>query len=571
MPVPFADLSLPLQGMRYDKADHVATITLDRPDRGNSLIPVMQEQFRSIWRDVQDDDDVRCVIVTAAGERHFCTGADVTEVADAGKVAGGDGRITHEVVWSPRQNDVWKPVIAAVNGVANGAGLHFVVDADIVVAAENASFMDTHVNVGMVGAIENIGLAKRLPLGTALRMTLQGRNFRLSAERAYQLGLVDELVPAAELLTTAPLHRPRHLRELAARDDALAAGGLECDRDALLASGRIRLGSAATALETPRFRRGAARVRREAAAGVGHLVTAAESGGSGGVDTLSAGSPAAVAAAAASTREQLRDLVVSYAACADRGLLTEVVDLFTDDGLLVVLERGRAEHRYAGRAEIMGLLNGATDGWSSTERPVAVRHHLTNIRVELESPERATGHTYFLATVGDRLDHWGRYRDEYRLTPAGWRFAARTVRTDGRAGLDLDAVRNLKASFHRALDDKDWAAVGELITDDCEFGFGPDPSQRVTGAAAFVAAVSQALATGSTVHRATQPQLRVLDEHTVHGRWAQHDIMVAPDGTATQTFGDSEEQYVLGADGRWRIGVSQYVNRVTLAPTDAKA
>jgi len=99
------------------------------------------------------------------------------------------------VHWSPHQNRVWKPVICAVNGLVNGAGLHFVVDSDIIVASENAVFMDSHVNIGMVGAIENIGLAKRLPLGSALRMTLQGRKYRMPASRAYQLGLVDELVP----------------------------------------------------------------------------------------------------------------------------------------------------------------------------------------------------------------------------------------------------------------------------------------------------------------------------------------------------------------------------------------
>jgi E-phenylitaconyl-CoA hydratase len=108
------------------------------------------------------------------------------------------------VHWSPHQNRVWKPVICAVNGLVNGAGLHFVVDSDIIVASENAVFMDSHVNIGLVGAIENIGLTKRLPLGSALRMTLQGRKYRMPASRAYQLGLVDELVPnVADLMPKA--------------------------------------------------------------------------------------------------------------------------------------------------------------------------------------------------------------------------------------------------------------------------------------------------------------------------------------------------------------------------------
>ena len=99
-----------------------------------------------------------------------------------------------QLVWSPYQNRVWKPVICAVNGLCVGGGHHFVVDADIVIASRNAAFTDAHVNVGMVGALENVGLAKRLPLGAVLRMTLMGRAYRLTAERAHQLGLVDELV-----------------------------------------------------------------------------------------------------------------------------------------------------------------------------------------------------------------------------------------------------------------------------------------------------------------------------------------------------------------------------------------
>ncbi len=197
------DLAGPLEGLVYEKRGHVATITIDRPDRGNSLTQGMQPVFRAIWADVRDDPEIRVAIVTATGERHFCTGADVGAVADDGKVSSGDGPLTDEVFWSPHQNRVWKPVICAVNGLANGAGLHFVVDSDIVVAAEHAAFMDSHVNVGMVGAIENIGLAKRLPLGSALRMTLMGRAYRMPAERAYQLGLVDELVPKDRLMQTA--------------------------------------------------------------------------------------------------------------------------------------------------------------------------------------------------------------------------------------------------------------------------------------------------------------------------------------------------------------------------------
>ena len=179
----------------YERENHVATITLDRPDRGNSLTPGMQRTFRAIWSDVRDDPDVRVVVLTAAGERHFCTGFDVAEAEGEEAADVFNNRpLADAVHWSPYQNRVFKPVICAVNGLCVGGGHHFVVDSDIVVASRNAAFTDTHVNVGMVGALENVGLAKRLPIGTALRMTLMGRAYRLSAERAHQLGLVDELV-----------------------------------------------------------------------------------------------------------------------------------------------------------------------------------------------------------------------------------------------------------------------------------------------------------------------------------------------------------------------------------------
>ncbi len=197
------DLTQPLEGLRYERKDHIAYITLDRPDRGNALHRSQVEPMIAIWAEVRTDPWIRCAIVTATGERHFCTGADVGAVAARGGVAAGRGPLSEEVHWSPRQNRVWKPVICAVNGTVASAGLHFVVDADIVVASNTAAFMDTHVNVGMVGAVENIGLAKRLPLGSALRMTLCGKAYRMTAERAYQLGLVDELCEPADLMSTA--------------------------------------------------------------------------------------------------------------------------------------------------------------------------------------------------------------------------------------------------------------------------------------------------------------------------------------------------------------------------------
>jgi E-phenylitaconyl-CoA hydratase len=198
-----ADLSEPFEDILYEKRDRIAYITINRPDRGNAMTGAMHSYMKSVWNDINNDPQVRCVIITGAGDRHFSTGADLNNVAATGRVSSSDGPMSEEVVWSSHQNHVWKPVIAAVNGLVNGGGLHTVVDADIIVAADHAAFMDTHVNVGMVGAIENIGLAKRLPIGQALRMTLQGRTYRLPAKRAYELGMVDELVPLEDLMSTA--------------------------------------------------------------------------------------------------------------------------------------------------------------------------------------------------------------------------------------------------------------------------------------------------------------------------------------------------------------------------------
>ena len=98
------------------------------------------------------------------------------------------------------QNAVWKPVIAAVNGMCVGGGLHFVADADIVLAASDATFLDTHVSVGQVAAYELIGLARRMPFEAVLRMALVGRHERMSADRALALGMISQVVDPPERL-----------------------------------------------------------------------------------------------------------------------------------------------------------------------------------------------------------------------------------------------------------------------------------------------------------------------------------------------------------------------------------
>jgi E-phenylitaconyl-CoA hydratase len=178
-------------------------VRLNRPERGNSLVTSMRDLVAAAWRRADENDAVRAVVITGTGTRHFCTGVDVGPVAETGRTTTGDGGVAEEIIWSPLLAGVAKPVICAVNGTAAGGGLHFVADADIVVAGEHAQFLDTHVSVGMVGGVENVGLLQRLPIGTVMRMTLQGRSFRLSARRAYELGLVDELCAPGEELAAA--------------------------------------------------------------------------------------------------------------------------------------------------------------------------------------------------------------------------------------------------------------------------------------------------------------------------------------------------------------------------------
>lgn len=199
-----------LKDVAYEVRAGVALVTLNRPHEGNALTRQMHDDLESVWAEVKANPEIRCAIITGAGERHFCTGASVSGLSTDTPGTSLRNRPMDEVLrLSPYQNKVWKPVICAVNGLAAGGGLHFVVDSDIVVASETAAFMDTHTTVGQVGAIENIGLARRMTLGGALLMTLVGRDYRMPAERAHQLGLVDLLEPTPQ----AALERAFQLAE----------------------------------------------------------------------------------------------------------------------------------------------------------------------------------------------------------------------------------------------------------------------------------------------------------------------------------------------------------------------
>lgn len=202
----------------YEVADHVATITLDRPEKLNCFNPQMIAEFRTIWAEVREDDDVRVVVLRAAGDKAFCTGVDV----DAGLALPAN--IWNEedpgLSLSPRANRVWKPVIAAVHGMVAGGAFYWLNDVDFIVSADDATFFDPHVSYGLTSALEPIGLARRVPLGEVMRWALVGLDERMSAQRAHQIGLVSELVPVADLHD----HVDALARRIAAKPPAAVQG-----------------------------------------------------------------------------------------------------------------------------------------------------------------------------------------------------------------------------------------------------------------------------------------------------------------------------------------------------------
>jgi len=191
----------PWETLEVEVQGQVAIVIINRPDRLNALSPLMQIELRAIWGALDADPDLRVGVLIGSGDRAFCSGADVATVADVSRRRTSD--YDRENHFTPQQAGMRKPTICAVNGVCAGAGLHFVTDCDFAIAADNATFLDPHVNVGQVAALEPIGLSRRIPLGAVMRMVLVGRGERIDANRAYELGLVTEVIPAADLRSRA--------------------------------------------------------------------------------------------------------------------------------------------------------------------------------------------------------------------------------------------------------------------------------------------------------------------------------------------------------------------------------
>ena len=184
-----------------DADARVATLTLNRPEKLNAFNRRMCGEVKDAWHRIKVDSRVNAVVLRAAGDRAFSAGLDVSE--DFGQP---DDVWNHEdpgEYLSPKWQQVWKPVVCAVQGICTAGAFYFVNEADVVICSDDASFFDSHVTYGLVSAIEPVGLIRRIGLGETLRIALAGNRERVTAETALRIGLVTEVVPAAELWTRA--------------------------------------------------------------------------------------------------------------------------------------------------------------------------------------------------------------------------------------------------------------------------------------------------------------------------------------------------------------------------------
>jgi enoyl-CoA hydratase/carnithine racemase len=209
----------------YAVEDRIATITFNRPEQLNAVSPLMARELRQAYAAAEADEAVWITIVTGAG-RAFCAGADVGEISPDGRVVYEEPYLSTYPQWeapqeaTPPFRTMTKPILTAVNGLCCGAGLDLVTTGDITIASERAEFFDPHVSIGLVSGRESVRLARVLPLNIAMRVALTGRHERISAQRAFDLGLVSEVVEHDHLLD-----RAQEIARLINRNAPLAVRG----------------------------------------------------------------------------------------------------------------------------------------------------------------------------------------------------------------------------------------------------------------------------------------------------------------------------------------------------------
>ncbi|GGW37953.1 enoyl-CoA hydratase/isomerase family protein [Streptomyces galilaeus] len=184
-----------------DEDTGVAVVTLDRPERLNAIDLETARELAEVWRALRFDDSVRAVVLAGAGGRAFCTGID----RDAVVPQPGSPYMQDDPLLTvgPKANDLWKPVVAAVEGMACGGAFYLLGECEFIVAGAEAVFFDPHTTYGMVSAYESVLMAQRMPHGEVARMMLMGAAERMSARRAHEIGLVSELTEAGRALEAA--------------------------------------------------------------------------------------------------------------------------------------------------------------------------------------------------------------------------------------------------------------------------------------------------------------------------------------------------------------------------------
>ena len=187
----------------YEKTGRIATITINRPDALNSIDPQTNAELTEAWADFRDDPEVWVGILTGAGDRAFCAGADLKELIPYLGEQARKGELTEfNFGGITRGFQTWKPMIAAVNGFALAGGTELALACDIRIAAENARFGQPEVRWAIIpGAGGTQRLPRAIGQSAALEIILTGR--QVDAQEALRLGLIHRVVPAADVMTEA--------------------------------------------------------------------------------------------------------------------------------------------------------------------------------------------------------------------------------------------------------------------------------------------------------------------------------------------------------------------------------
>ncbi|MCD2466261.1 enoyl-CoA hydratase/isomerase family protein [Streptomyces sp. MBT42] len=196
-------MSTPGITVERDKETGVAVVTLDRPEKHNALTLEMASALGAVWRGFRYEDEIRAIVVTGAGGRAFCTGIDRAAAGNVPQPSSPYAIDDPLLAIGPKANDLWKPVVSAVEGMACGGAFYLLGESEFLVAGEDAAFFDPHTTYGMVSAFETVLMTQRMPYGEIARMALMGSAERISARRAYETGLVSELTPPGGALAAA--------------------------------------------------------------------------------------------------------------------------------------------------------------------------------------------------------------------------------------------------------------------------------------------------------------------------------------------------------------------------------